>query len=99
MNQPTLFDYIPRPKRFTSRQSLDAISTKVDGLHARIMLHIDRAGLEGCTNSELRQAIGNVENGTMSARLRELFIAGRIQDSGLTRDGLSGRKQMVWIKR
>lgn len=94
-----LFTYIPSRNIPTSLEGAEHIKPKVNGLHARIMLHIERAGVEGCTNSELRQMIGNIENGTMSARLRELFLEGKIQDSGMTRKGLSGVSQIVWIKR
>lgn len=94
-----LFNYQATRNIPTSMEGLRKIEPKKNGLHARIMLHIERAGVEGCTNSELRQMIGSVENGTMSARIRELFLEGKIQDSGMTRKGVSGVSQIVWIKR
>lgn len=105
MQQSDLFAYTPPQYPFapghrgieTSREGANAIQPKVSGLHAKIMTILHKNGLEGATNCELRKAIGNIENGTMSARLRELVLQGRIMDSGFTRKAQSGVSQIVWV--
>lgn len=53
-------------------------------------------GRKGATCDEVEVEI-EVPHQTVSARIRELFKAGRIKDSGRTRPTRSGRKAVVWI--
>ena len=104
MQQTSLFDYTPPPKYpyapphrgiETSIEGAKKIAPKCNGLHQKIIMLLRDVG--GMNNCELREAIGNIENGTMSARIRELVLQGKVRDSGVKRKGKSGVSQIVWV--
>ncbi len=50
----------------------------------------------GRTDDEIEQAL-NMRHQTVSARRRELVLAGKVVDSGRTRKTRSGCKATVWV--
>ena len=81
----------------TSVEGAKHIQPKVGTMYDRILEHLDGMGRWGATNCELREIIG-CENGTMSARIRELVLKGQIVDSGNIRKAKSGVNQIVWVR-
>lgn len=96
--EPDLFTYSERYPNSPGHRGVDTsieaakrIKPRVPALHSLMIRHI---GL-GATNDELSAATG-IKNSTVSGRLREMVLLGKIYASDERRAGKSGVKQIVW---
>jgi hypothetical protein len=80
----------------TSKEAAKKIKPVTGELHNRIMDFLDDHP-EGATDEQLIDLLGIAAN-TLRPRRRELQLAEKIKDSGLTRLTKSGRNATVWIK-
>jgi len=97
MNQQTL----PYAKNSpTSKAAAESMVFHAPNIRDRVFsaIYATRtfSGMSGLTCDEAEVACG-LSHQTVSARIRELFKAGRIKDSGRTRPTRSGRKAVVWV--
>lgn len=77
----------------TSREAAESIAPKTHSLRAMVYQTLTLWG--GKTCDELCEML-DIEGNTMRPRIRELVIAGLVEDSGETRPSSSGRKAIVW---
>jgi hypothetical protein len=80
----------------TSRAAAESIAYQSPRLRDLVHAQIFRCGLRGATNDELEDAMA-LRHQTLSARVRELVLLGRVEDSGERRKTRSGRLATVWI--
>jgi hypothetical protein len=67
-------------------------------LQRQVLEHIAKAGRYGCSDDDLKWALG-LRHQTASARRRELVLMGLVVDSSRRRTTRSGRKATVWVLR
>lgn len=89
--QPTA-PYVPGSD--TSQAAAESIAPHLSRLQDRLLGLIRDRG--GATVDELIVATGLVHQ-TVGPRVRELFLKGRVRDSGQRRPTRRGRKATVWI--
>ena len=96
MRQLDLYPNAPghnhRPTSIAAAQEIAPHVTRL----AETVLEAVRARPMNCW--EIEQATG-LSHQTASARLRELYLKGRIEESGQTRPTGSGRQAIVWKSR
>lgn len=79
----------------TSREAAESIALSLHPLQQKVYSALLAAGASGMTDDELEVVVG-VSHQTVSARRRELVLAGRLRDSGVRRATRSGRHAVVW---
>ena len=96
-----LFDYEPPPtypdrpgysNQTTSKAAAESVEKDMGRLQQRIFDHIKA---QPSTAREVENAL-NLRCQTVTARIRELVLNGRLEDSGEKRLTDSGRKAIVW---
>jgi len=80
----------------TSREAAEYAQTTAESLRWRVFQVIHRAGWQGATDLEIQTELG-MDGSTERPRRIELLNAGKIRDSGQTRETPSGRKAVVWV--
>ena len=83
--------------RDTSRAAAESVEQATPILRERVFVHISAAGVRGITCDEAEEELG-LRHQTCGPRIRELCLAGRIEDSTLRRKTRSGRGAIVWIE-
>lgn len=86
------------PYEVTSTTSQQAAESLTEHALNRLEERVYRTLLDakdGLTDEELEKALA-MRHQTVSARRRELVLAGLVTDRGETRRGTSGRSQTVW---
>ena len=78
----------------TSTAAADSIEPHISAMQQRVLDYLEWCG--GATDSEMQDAL-KLDPSTQRPRRRELQLAGRVQDSGLTRPTKSGRSAVVWV--
>lgn len=100
---PDLFDWSPPPYRgeppsvrhsTTSIAAAAQIKKAIGPLHKVILAHLKTCP-EGATDEEMQFTLRMPAN-TQRPRRRELQLSGLIVDSGLVRQGKSGRLAVAW---
>jgi len=92
-----LYDSLPpHSDNDTSRGAAEAIAPHVSRLAEEVLEQIWLCGEEGSTCDEI-EFLKDMKHQTVSARIRELKIKGRIKDSGLRRKTRSDRPAIVWV--
>ena len=79
----------------TSKEALASVRPYVPGMRDQIWNFISNMQKNGATCDEVEQMYC-MRHQTASARIRELFLAGKIVDSGERRATRSGRSAVVW---
>jgi hypothetical protein len=79
----------------TSVEAAERIAPKAPSLRERVYAFI-RFSVDGRTNEEIESGCGMPGN-TVRPRVVELVKAGRVRDSGATRETRSGRQAVVWV--
>ena len=79
-----------------SKAAAESIEKDTNRLRRLVYEEIKEAGSSGMTCDEVEARL-DLKHQTVSARMRELAIAGRIIDSELKRKTRSGRAAVVWI--
>ena len=79
----------------TSKEAAESIRNLVVTWRETVRLLIEKRPEQGLTCDEI-EVIANMRHQTASARIRELFLAGKIVDSGERRVTRSGRNAVVW---
>lgn len=104
---PDLFNYtppVPAPYRGeppavahspTSLAAAEKIKKQIGPLHRTVLCFLEM-NPDGATDEEMQQHLDMPAN-TQRPRRRELYLMGRIIDSGETRRTQSGRAAVVWI--
>lgn len=82
----------------TSRAAAVSVKEAVPSMKQTVLDAIIFAGPPGATCDELERVLG-MKHQTVSARIRGLFIDGRIEDKGYKRNTSSGRKAVAWVAR
>jgi len=101
---PDLFGY-EEPARYparpgfvrdsdTSREAADSVEQHVSELCGRVLAVIGRS--DGATCDEVEATL-DLRHQTASARIREMFLAGKIRDGCERRLTRSGRRATVWV--
>ena len=80
----------------TSKKAAGEVQGRVV-LQRQVFKLVEAAGIAGLTCSQVELAIPQKTHQSLSARLRELVLDGKIIDSGERRQGHSGRTQRVYI--
>jgi hypothetical protein len=80
----------------TSTAAAKSQLPKISALHKRIEAYIRSQGAFGATEDEV-SAWGNYLHQTATARIRELVLHGRVQDSGGRRKTRTGRWARVYV--
>lgn len=88
-------DYPGSVDQLTSMEAADSIAPHVTRLARDVLDAIKR---EPATCWEIENRL-RYSHQTASARIRELFLKGRIHDSGARRKTGSGRNAIVWAAR
>lgn len=86
----------PHERSETSRAAAESMRPHVTEIAERVLAHLVEVGDDGATCDEVEQAL-ELSHQTASARLRELVLKGRAEDSGQRRTTRSGRKAAVWV--
>lgn len=79
----------------TSKEAAKSVEPKAAALRVRILAELQCRGTFGGTCDELEQAM-SLSHQTASARLRELALAGKIEEGG-RRKTRSGRSAIAWV--
>ena len=99
MTQPDLLAWTPPEGRApysnetTSKEAAASIEPHLSALEAIVHGALERHGPLAC--HEIEQITG-LAHTTCSARIRGLFLKGRVKDSGERRKTPSGRNAIVW---
>lgn len=99
MIQPDLFSYPHTAGHRHQRNSIEGAKAVQPRLQKQreLVYELIEGSKYGMTNQELCDATG-IKSSTISGRIRELKLHGRIDDSGLDRKSAeSGVKQTVWV--
>jgi predicted transcriptional regulator len=106
--EPTLFELPPATdykrypdfpgyaQRDTSFAAAKLFEPKAGTLRAKVLAELQVRGSFGATCDEIEQAFG-MSHQTVSARVRELSMGGKIRDSGGRRPTRSGRNAICWV--
>jgi hypothetical protein len=82
--------------RQTSLEAKESIRPMVNRLAAIVLEIIESSRTLGKTCDEIEE-VSKLKHQTVSARVRELFQKGLIEDSGGRRATRSGRRAIVWV--
>ena len=82
--------------RRTSFEAAQSIGSSLQRLEREILYFIELRRDRGATCDELEWCLG-FSHQTSSARLRGLFLKGKIKDSSRRRKTRSGRGAIVWV--
>ena len=95
--QGDLFGSYPKEPGYvdtdTSKAAAEAVSPRVAGIRARVLRFIEQQGPSTCDQVEEALAL---RHQTASARVRELFLMGRLKDTGDRRRTRSGHYAILW---
>ena len=80
----------------TSKAAAVSMIPYAPNIRERVFEVLRDGQISGLTFDVIEFVLGKSHQ-TVSARIRELFKAGRIKDSGRTRPTRSGRKAVVWV--
>ncbi|HCU25405.1 MAG TPA: hypothetical protein DF383_10320 [Deltaproteobacteria bacterium] len=94
-NQLDIFNTPPHVHQATSYRAALEIKQHAPKLRNLVLGFIDSRGEIGATCDEAEQKL-NLSHQCCSARIRELYQDGLIEDSGERRKTRSGRKAIVW---
>ena len=84
------------PPHVQTDTSICAALEAPTNLRQKVFEHIKSAGEYGRTDLEMEDLLGMIGS-TVRPRRRELFLIGKVKDSGLRRKTPSGRYAIVWI--
>lgn len=87
---------VPSVNRKTSKEAAETLIDSAGSLRARILSFIVARDSRGATCDEVEVALG-LRHQTASARIRELFLLGRIKDGEWERRTRSNRWAVVWV--
>lgn len=95
MTTPDLFSPPYVRHSATSQAAAEFMAEDAPTLRKRVFECIAAAGYVGRTDEEIQDAL-SMSGSTSRPRRRELQIAGKVVDSGLTRATRSGRQATIW---
>jgi hypothetical protein len=94
--QWSLFDDPPyQPHSETSREAAEAIEPDTATLRGVVLAYIRRQGQRGATDDEMQVALG-MNPSTQRPRRVELWDAGFVERTNMTRITRGGRQASVW---
>lgn len=95
-NQLDIFDTPPHVHQRTSYEAALQTKPRREGKKARILAFIEKRGRVGATCDEIEIYLG-IKHQTASARIRDLYLDKKIEDSGRERKTTSGSPATVWL--